>query len=501
MIAVRGGGHSLPGFSTCDGGLVIDLRPMNQVSVDPVTRRAAVGGGALLRDLDQATQRHGLVVPAGVISHTGVAGLTLGGGVGRLMRRFGLTIDSLRAAEVVTADGRILRADADQHPDLFWAIRGGGGNFGVVTEFEFALHELSQLTVLRMYHEMAGAHRVLGRAQQVIAGGAPDELLWTSFARKAAPLPWMPASMIGRPGIVSVIEWSGEPDAGQHLLTALRDDLGPVASELSVVPFAAMQTEGDEFFGPGLLSYVKATFAAGLSPDLIDVVIAQGQRLGSEVSQIELLSLGGAITRVAPEATAFPHRDAGWLINIPASWRSPGDTDKEVQLGPGHVRRPAAGLLRRRVRELHGPRRAGRRPGRLRRHAAPAAAGQGGLRPRQRVPAEPEHHPGGRGMTGWRTAGPLSPAAQAAAGPVGQRPGRLGPVRRAAQPAAVHGHPGRDRHRARHPAARPRLRHRPAAHPGPGPRRHGDRPGRHPRPATDRPGPAAHRRAVASRHR
>jgi FAD/FMN-containing dehydrogenase len=331
VIAVRGGGHSLPGFSTCDGGLVIDLRPMNQVSVDPVTRRARAQGGALLRDLDQATQRHGLVVPAGVISHTGVAGLTLGGGVGRLMRRFGLTIDSLLAAEVVTADGRIIRVTADQHPDLFWAIRGGGGNFGVITEFEFALHELSQLTVLRMFHEMAGAHRVLGRAQQVIAGGAPDELLWTSFARKAAPLSWMADGMVGRPGIMSVIEWSGEPDVGRELLTALRDDLAPVASELSRVPFTAIQTEGDEFFGPGLLSYVKATFAAELSPALIDVVVAQGQRLGSEVSQIELLSMGGAIGRVAAQATAFPHRDAGWLINIPASWRSPGDTSREVR--------------------------------------------------------------------------------------------------------------------------------------------------------------------------
>jgi FAD/FMN-containing dehydrogenase len=331
LIAVRGGGHSLPGFSTCDGGLVIDLRPMNQVSVDPVTRRATARGGALLRDLDQATQAHGLVVPAGVISHTGVAGLTLGGGVGRLMRRFGLTIDSLQSAEVVTAGGHIVRAAPDQHPDLFWAIRGGGGNFGVVTEFEFALHQLSQLTVLRMFHEMAGAHRVLGRAQQVIAGGAPDELLWTSFARQAAPLPWLPAAMTGRPGIMSVIEWSGEPAAGRGLLTALRDELGPVASELSMVPFTAIQTEGDEFFGPGLLSYVKATFAAELSPDLIDVVIAQGQRLGSEVSQIELLSMGGAITRVAPDATAFPHRDAGWLINIPASWRSPAGTDREVR--------------------------------------------------------------------------------------------------------------------------------------------------------------------------
>ena len=331
LIAVRGGGHSLPGFSTCDGGLVIDLRPMNRVSVDPAARRARVQGGALLGDVDRATQRHGLVVPAGVISHTGVAGLTLGGGVGRLMRRFGLTIDSLLTAEVVTADGQTRRAAAAQHPDLFWAIRGGGGNFGVVTEFEFALHELSQLTVLRMYHEMADAHRVLGRAGQVIAGGAPDALLWTSFARRAAPLPWMPDGTVGRPGIVTVIEWSGEPAAGRELLTALRDDLGPVASELSVVPFGAMQTEGDEFFGPGLLSYVKATFAAELSPDLIDVVLAQGQRLGSEVSQIELLSMGGAIGRVAPEATAFPHRDAGWLINIPASWRSPQDTEREIR--------------------------------------------------------------------------------------------------------------------------------------------------------------------------
>ena len=339
-IAVRGGGHSLPGFSTCDGGLVIDLQRMNGVSVDPVARRAIAAGGALLGDVDRATQQHGLVVPAGVISHTGVAGLTLGGGVGRLMRRFGLTIDSLRSAEVVTADGQVRTASEGEHPDLFWAIRGGGGNFGVVTEFGFTLHELSELTILASYHELADAHRVLGRAQQVMSGGAPDELLWTSFARKAPPLPWMPAGIVGRPGIMSVIEWSGDRDPGLKLLSELRDELRPVASDLGIVPFGQIQAEGDEFFGPGLLSYVKATFADELTADLIDVLADRGRRLGSEVSQMEVLSMGGAIRRVAPEATAFPHRGASWLINVPASWRSPADTEREI----GWVRETFAAL-------------------------------------------------------------------------------------------------------------------------------------------------------------
>ena len=172
----------MPGHSTCDDGAVIDLRELSRVAVDPVTRRATVGGGALLGDVDRATQRHGLVVPAGVVSHTGVGGLTLGGGVGRLMRRFGLTIDSLVSAEVVTADGRILRASADQHVDLFWALRGGGGNFGVVTEFEFALHELSELVILATFHPLAEARRVIEQGRREMADlAARDELLWTSF--------------------------------------------------------------------------------------------------------------------------------------------------------------------------------------------------------------------------------------------------------------------------------------------------------------------------------
>jgi FAD/FMN-containing dehydrogenase len=330
VIAVRGGGHSLPGLSVCDDGIVIDLALMYEITVDPGTRRAVVQGGALLGDVDRATQAHGLVVPAGVISHTGVAGLTLGGGVGRLMRRFGLTIDSLVSAEVVTADGRVLRAAESENDDLFWAIRGGGGNFGIVTSFEFALHELSELPILATFHAFEDAHRVLHRAQEAMGAGAPDELLWTSFVRKAPPLPWMPAELAGRPGLMSLIEWSGEPEVGMKLLGELQQELSPLASSLDLVPFLTIQTAGDEVFGHGLLSYVKATFADSLPDALIDVLVERGRLLGSEVSQIEVLAMGGAISRVAPDATAFPHRGASWLLNIPASWTDPADTEREI---------------------------------------------------------------------------------------------------------------------------------------------------------------------------
>jgi FAD/FMN-containing dehydrogenase len=331
LIAVRAGGHSMPGHSTCDDGLVIDLRALDRVTVDPVRKRATVGGGALLGDLDRATQQHGLVVPAGVVSHTGVAGLTLGGGVGRLMRRFGLTIDSLLSAEVVTADGKILRASPEVYPELFWALRGGGGNFGVVTEFEFALHELSELLILATFHPLDEARKVIERGRREMADpAARDELLWTSFLRRANDVPWIPPELVGRHGIMSLVEWSGHPEDGRAKLTGIRDDLAPAASDLTVVPFLFMQTVTDDLFAHGLRTYIKAGFAADLPDALIDVLPDRAALLESPISQVELLALGGAISQVSPEATAFPFRNARWLINIPATWRDATDDEREI---------------------------------------------------------------------------------------------------------------------------------------------------------------------------
>src|SRR3954452_1748702 len=330
-IAIRSGGHSLPGHSTCDGGMVIDLRLMNEVRINPEARRASVGAGALLGDLDRATQEHGLVVPAGVISHTGIAGLTLGGGVGRLMRRFGLTIDSLLAAELVMVDGEVVTASAEQNPDLFWALRGGGGNFGVVTRFEFALHELSEVVALATFHHSADARSVLERARTVIADpSTPDELLWTSFLRRAHDVPWMPAELVGQHGLMTLVEWSGETAEGMRVLSELLSELEPAGGDLAVVPSLEIQTAGDEIFGHGKLSYIKATFANDLTDDLLDALLKLGEQIGSELSQVELLSRGATISRVPADATAFPPREVKWLINIPATWEAATETDEEI---------------------------------------------------------------------------------------------------------------------------------------------------------------------------
>jgi FAD/FMN-containing dehydrogenase len=320
----------MPGHSVCDGGIVIDLRGLRAITVDPRARRAVVQGGALLGEVDRATQAHGLVVPSGVVSHTGVGGLTLGGGVGRLMRRFGLTIDSLVSVELVTADGEILRASADELPDLFWALRGGGGNFGIVTEFVFALHELHELVMLATFHPLDGARPILAEGQRVMAAAPPDELLWTSFLRRAPELPWVARADVGKIGVVCAIEWSGDPREGHDVLEEIRATLAPRASSLLTIPFLTVQSAGDELFAAGKLTYIKAGFVDALGDGLIDAMLDAAGEIASPFSQIEVLALGGAIRRLDTRATAFPHRDANWLINVPATWVSASETMSEI---------------------------------------------------------------------------------------------------------------------------------------------------------------------------
>lgn len=332
-IAVRCGGHSLPGHSTVEGGLVIDLRRLNAIRVDERTRTVRVQGGALLGDVDRAAQARGLVVPVGVVSHTGVGGLTLGGGVGRLMRRFGLTIDNLLEAEVVLVDGRVVRASATELPELFWALRGGGGNFGVVTEFVFRAHQLTELVVLGCFAPLDAAAATLAVAQRVMADPTtPRELLWTSFLRKPpAGAAFVPPTLEGRPGIMSLIEWSGEREEGYAQLARIRGELRAPGASLEEVPYLTMQTLTDELLAPGTLrAYVKAGFTNELTPAFIDVLAECAARVGSDMSVIEVLAMGGAITDPPPDSTAFAHRRARWLINVPAQWQSAEHSEREV---------------------------------------------------------------------------------------------------------------------------------------------------------------------------
>lgn len=231
------------------------------------------------------------------------------------------------------ADGRIVRASADQHPDLFWALRGGGGNFGVVTEFEFQAHELTVLPILAMFHPLERAADVLRMGERMMsAADARDELLWTSFMRRGpAEAPWMTEALEGTPGVMSLIEWSGDVEEGHELLRDIQRELDPPAGELATVPYLAIQSITDELLAPGTLhAYLKAGFTTELTDRMIDCLLDRCSDVGSRLSVIEVLALGGAIRDVPGDATAFPHRDARWLINIAGQWREPGATEDET---------------------------------------------------------------------------------------------------------------------------------------------------------------------------
>lgn len=339
-IAIRGGGHSMRGDSMCDDHMVIDLCDMHTVRVLP-EGRALVQGGCLLRHLDEATLPRGLVVPAGAVSHTGVAGLTLGGGFGHLMRRFGLTIDSLRGVELVTAQAEIIHVDTTHHPELFWALRGGGGNFGVVTEFDFQLHPLRKdlyvsLAVVRLDRAKT-ALRLWERSAVV---GARDELSWNAFFRRMPALPWVPENLAGQPVVLFSIEWCGELAEGERYIRPLLEQIRPDAQVTGPMPFLELQSMLDELAAYGVKSWSKAGFVAELTDEVLDILIAHGSGSPSWRSQFEVLAMGGAIDRVTKDATAYPHRGIKWAFNVVGLWDETSDDAENI----AWVRRAYAAL-------------------------------------------------------------------------------------------------------------------------------------------------------------
>jgi FAD/FMN-containing dehydrogenase len=318
-LAVRGGGHSVGGHSSVEDGLLLDLSRLRAVSVDPGTRRARVGGGALLADLDRAAQAHGLVVPAGHVSHTGVAGLTLGGGFGWLSRKLGLTIDSLRSVEVVTADGRIVRASEDAEPELFWAVRGGGGNFGVVTEFEFEAHPLGPMLVAGpVLYPLEQAVDALVGAREAM-DGAPDEVTLFATFMTVPAAPDFPPELHGTKQLAVVAVYAGPVDEAEPHVAPFRRLARPSLDMLGPMPYLVLQTMIDATAPHGLDYYARSNFVTEIDP-LASQLAEAFANVTSPLTVLLVGWLGGAVSRVPSDATAFPHRDAPYLVWSVSAW-------------------------------------------------------------------------------------------------------------------------------------------------------------------------------------
>jgi FAD/FMN-containing dehydrogenase len=325
LLSVRGGGHHIAGNAVAEGGLVLDMAGMRGVSVDAAKRTARVGAGALLSDFDQAAQAHGLATPLGINSTTGVAGLTLGGGFGWLTRRHGLTIDNLLSATVVTPDGVVRETSANSEPELFWALRGGGGNFGIATSFEFQLHPVGpQVWAGLVVYPFAQAQQVL-RAWRDFNLGAPDELSVWTVMRKAPPLPFLPESAHGTEVVIFPLVYCGDMQAGESAAAAVTKFGQPIATALGPTPYAGFQTAFDPLLTPGSRNYWKSSNFATLSDAAIDVLIANVGRLPGPQCEIFLAQLGGAMGRVPQAETAFPGRDANYIMNVHGRWSDPAE--------------------------------------------------------------------------------------------------------------------------------------------------------------------------------
>ena len=319
LAAVRCGGHSLAGFSTCDGGLVIDLSGMRQVAVDAEARRARFSGGCLLGSIDAATQKAGLVFPSGVVSHTGASGLVLGGGTGWLTRRFGLSCDNVEGFTLVTADGSLVRAHSKENPDLFWALRGGGGNFGVVTEFEVRLHPLRSVVLAEGLCPEKRIRALLEFWRDFMAE-APHDLKWNVDLRLAPHKNKVPAELRGRPVAGNSLIWTGDSEAGRPYLERALAMCNADSVHSKVVPFLDLQTMADGDFPHGWRYYTKSGYFTYLDDCTIDRMLEAVATIPSSETLMELTYLGGAAAQLGANETAFGDRTAPFVMNLLASW-------------------------------------------------------------------------------------------------------------------------------------------------------------------------------------
>lgn len=318
-VAVRGGSHSVPGFGTANGAVVVDLSAMRGGRVDPAARTVRVGGGATWGDLNAMTYPFGLATTGGIISTTGVGGLTLGGGIGYLARGLGLSLDNVVAADVVTADGTFHQASEDEDADLFWAIRGGGGNFGVVTSFEFRLSPVKDIYGGPMFFELDDAAELLRFYREFIVD-APEELGCFPAYQIAPPLPFIPEDRHGEPFVAMVACWAGDLGAGEKALQSIREVAPRVAEMVGPMPYPALNSAFDDLVPPGLHHYWKANFVKELTDDAIAAHLEHGPRLPALNSTMHIYPINGACHRVGPDATAFAHRDATFATVIAGMW-------------------------------------------------------------------------------------------------------------------------------------------------------------------------------------
>lgn len=316
LIAVRGGGHSFPGLSVCDGGIVIDLSLMKGIRVDPHSRTVRAQAGVLLGELDRETQAFGLAVPSGIVTHTGVSGLTLGGGINWLQRKYGLAIDQLLSVDLITAEGEFVKASASENPELFWGVRGGGGNFGIVTEFEFRLNPVGP-TVLAgpIFWPIEEAPEVLRFYREWISE-APDELMTIASCRKAPPLSFVPQELHGKLVVGVLCCYAGAVEEGEKVVKPLKEFGSPVLDLCVPKPYLAHQAIFDPSFPHGWWYYLRSCDVAQLTDEIIDITVDHALRINSPLSTFVIWQLGGAVARVGEDDTAFGGRSAGHTFNI-----------------------------------------------------------------------------------------------------------------------------------------------------------------------------------------